>query len=415
MVKNSFTDLTHSRKILSFLKWKIRLFIFFISFVPNAFGQVNQDILPGGKDSVPAALDRLPDYNSAYPVLYGEQQKDTRVEAIGYLKGEQLKSTPSAFINSGFAGRIAGLYTRQTSGEPGNDGVDLTLRGLTPLVLVDGIPRSLYSIDPEEIESVTVLKDALSTAMLGIRSMNGAVLITTRKGQKSPGFHLGLTAQTGVSSPIKLLQPLNAFDYATLYNEALANDGLSSVYSQSDLNNYKNGNDPFGHPNTNWRENVMKDRTPLSRYTLTAGGTGKTMRYFVSLDYMGQQGALKQSPENTYSTNSDYKRYIFRSNVDVNLTQRLSLSVNLFGRIQVQNAPGGGMNKLLTAINNTPNNAYPIFNPDSSLGGNVNYNNNIYAQSVLSGYQISNFDLQVLKKKLNLLSITITILWNTIT
>ena len=388
MIKYSLAGLACFIKKCLPQKW-VMMGLLFIFTITNVSAQdIQQDNSGNPVDSIPES-NKLANFNSSYPVLYGTQQQDNQVEAIGYLRGEKLEATPSAFISNGLTGRLAGLYTNQISGEPGNDGVNIKLRGLEPIVLIDGVQRPLYSIDPQEIESVTVLKDALSTAMLGIRSMGGAVLITTRKGEKRPGFNLSFTAQTGVSSPITIPQALSAYQYGNLYNEALANDGKAPIYTANDLNAYKNGSDPYGHPDINWYDKVMKDQAPLSRYTLNAGGTGKNMHYFVSLDYMGQKGTLKQSSVNPYSTNSEYQRYIFRSNIGVDLTPRLSLSVSLFGRIQSQNEPGGGMENLLTAIRNTPNNAYPVMNPDSSLGGNVNYSNNIYGQSVLSGYQKS--------------------------
>lgn len=328
----------------------------------------------------------LPNQDTIYPVLYETLSENKLAEAIGYLKGEKLNSTPSGFISNAFTGRIAGVYTEQISGEPGNNGVNVFLRGQHPIVLVDGVPRDLYSINPEQIESVTVLKDALSTAMLGMRGMNGAVLITTRKGENIPGFRLDVKAQTGIAAPIRLPKPLSAYDYARLYNEALSNDDKPPLYSDADLEAYKNGTDPFGHPNISWYDKILKKQSPFSRFTLNAGGSNEAMHYFVSLDYLNQDGLLKTSPVNTYNTNIKNQRYIFRSNVEVNLTKKLSMFLNLFGRIHNQNAPGGGSSNLFTALRNTPANAYPVFNPDSSLGGNVNFDNNIYGQSVLSGY-----------------------------
>jgi TonB-linked SusC/RagA family outer membrane protein len=320
------------------------------------------------------------------PVLYRSLPGNRLVESAGLLKGTKLQATPSTFINSGLVGRLAGLYSEQVSGEPGNDGVNLYLRGLSPVVLVDGIPREPWSINPEQIASVTVLKDALSTAMLGIRGMNGAVLITTRKGNERPGFNMDLTAQEGISSPLGLPDPLSAYDYARLYNEALANDGKAPVYTDADLAAYKNGSDPYGHPNINWYDQVLKNQTPFSRYTLNAAGSNEAVHYFVSVDYLNQKGLFKGSDINTYSTNTDYQRYIFRSNVSVKLSKSLSMYVNLFGRIRDQNEPGGGTQSIFNSLLATPANAYPMLNPDSSLGGNVNFSDNIYGQSVMSGY-----------------------------
>lgn len=389
MIKYLSTYRLFQKNLFCIIKQKMLLILVF-SFiaVTTTFGQsVQQDNLAEDADtSQKTERYKLPNYNSSYPILYETRPEDKLVEAIGYLKGEKLNSTPSAFISNGFTGRIAGLYTKQISGEPGNDGVNVLLREQNPVVLVDGVPRELYSINPEQIESVTVLKDALSTAMLGMRGMNGAILITTRKGENSQGFHLDFTAQTGVSAPLRLPRPLSAVDYAQLYNEALANDEKPAFYSDADLAAYKKGNDPFGHPDIDWYDKILKKQAAFSRFTINASGSNETVHYFVSLDYLDQDGLLKGSPVNTYNTNIENQRYIFRSNVEVNLTRKLSMYLNVFGRIHNQTEPGTGSLGLFTGLQNTPANAYPVMNPDSSLGGNVNFSNNIYGQSVLSGY-----------------------------
>src|SRR3546814_806591 len=177
---------------------------------------------------------------------------------------------------------------------------------------------------------------------------------------------MDITAQAGLSQPVELPNPLSAYDYARLYNEALLNDGQSPIYSQADLNAYRNNSSPYTHPNIDWYQRILDDQTPFNRYTLNAEGTGKSVHYFVSLDYMNQEGLFRESTENAYSTNSEYQRYIFRSNVNVDLTPRLSMSANLFGRIRDANEPGGGAANIFNALMVTPGNAYPIFNPDSS-------------------------------------------------
>ena len=353
-------------------------------------GRRNFDSDSSATDTAKVQLDvLLKDMDSVrqdYPVLYQRRKKENLVESTGYLQGSKLEATPSTFLNAGLTGRLAGLYTSQSSGEPGSDGVTLSLRGRQPLVLIDGVPRALWSINPEQIESVTLLKDALSTALLGMQSMNGAVLITTKKGAQRPGFNMNLKAQTGIAAPLRLPRPLGAYQYAQLYNEALANDGRGPLYTQADLEAYKNHSDPYGHPDINWYDQVLEKSTPFSRYTLNAEGTNKVVRYFVSLDYLNQSGLFKQSPANTYSTNTEYQRYTFRSNVDVNLTDKLSLYLNLFGRMRTQNEPGSGTANIFSSLVQTPDNAYPIHNPSGTLGGNINYSDNIYGQTVQTGY-----------------------------
>jgi TonB-dependent SusC/RagA subfamily outer membrane receptor len=257
---------------------------------------------------------------------------------------------------------------------------------LSPVILVDGIPRSISSINPEQIASITVLKDALSTAMLGINGNNGAVLITTRKGS-GEGGHLTLTAQTGFQTALNVPQGLSAYNYASLYNEALINNGKSPLYTQADLDAYKNHTDPYGHPNANWQNILFKNSTPYSRYNMTIGDDNNNYRYFLSLDYLNQQGLFNQSTVNGYSTNSSYNRYNVRGNVEVDLSKYLASSLNIFGRIQNSNDPGVGTSALYSNFLKTPNNAYPQFNPNGSLGGNaVVPQSNLYGQLINSGY-----------------------------
>lgn len=156
--------------------------------------------------------------DSAYPVLYRTEKASQKVSAISYLNGKKIANTPAPSILYGLNGRVSGLHLSQSSGEPSADILNLSLRGRDPLILIDGIPRATLSINPEQIASVTVLKDAMATAMLGMRAMNGAVLITTRKGEEvKEGFRLGFKAQGGVQTPTRMREYLNAFDYATLY------------------------------------------------------------------------------------------------------------------------------------------------------------------------------------------------------
>jgi TonB-linked SusC/RagA family outer membrane protein len=324
---------------------------------------------------------------TSYHVLYQFQKRNRITGAVAELPGNDLDKTVSASFAGFMTGRLAGLYTTQGTGEPQNDDVSLFLRGQVPFVLVDGTPQSFNSINPEQIESITVLKDALSTAMLGMRGGNGAVLITTRKGANE-SQKIAFSARYGIQQPTKLPEFVNAYDYARLYNEALANDGKPAVYSAADLKAYQDGTDPIGHPNVDWQDRLLRKSTPFSRYDLAVSGGNKTARYFVNLDYFSQNGIFKTEDfNNIYNTNAKYDRYILRTNVEMDLNKTITASVNLFGRIQNTNQPGATNGTIFTNFKNTPALAYPVRNDDNSLGGNSDYTNNIYAQSVLSGYQ----------------------------
>lgn len=322
-------------------------------------------------------------------ILFGQKMNDSlNMGATGYLRGEVFESSPASFIFHGLTGRIAGLSTRQASGIPGSDDLTLSLRGRSPLILVDGVPRAISELNPEQIASVTVLKDAVSTVMLGQRSMNGAVLVSTRKGRKTGAdyYNFNVQAQAGIQTPTMQRKYLGAYDYAMLYNEALANDGIAPLYSSA-LDAYKNGTEPYLYPNVDWQKQIFKEYAGFNRYTVNANGKNKALTYMVSLDYLNQGGAFNELDSNAYSTNADYKRYILRSNVNIQLTRTLEGYLNLYGRLNTTNAPAGGsISTVSSELNLTPNNAYPIYNPDGSLGGNINYISNLWGRSVNSGY-----------------------------
>lgn len=333
--------------------------------------------------------------------LYDTQKKSTSILSTESVYTRDLISSPVTAINNALTGRMSGLSTLQSTGIPGLDAAGYSLRGMDPTILINGVPRDVSSIDPEEIESVTVLKDALATSMLGLRGSGGAILITTKKGEIGKQ-KISFTAQTGLQKPMRLPKALDAFNYATLYNEALVNDGKLPVYSTEDLEAYRTGSDPMGHPNVDWYKEIVRTNAPFTRYNLNTSGGGNNARYFVAVDYLDQQGLLKTSDKNSYNTNSDFKRYIVRTNIDVDLTKNLTVNLNLFGRIENGNSPGErnvlsfngrsvnlGVNTIFTSLASTPNGAYPMLNPDGSLGGNKDYQNNIYGQSTQSGYTLS--------------------------
>lgn len=315
--------------------------------------------------------------------------------SVNSISGKEIATTPVESFPLALQGRLPGLNISQTSGEPLNEGYSFLLRGQTPLVLIDGIPRSLSEIGMEEIESVTVLKDAVSTAMLGVRGSKGAILITTKKGGiEKP--HVDVNVQRGFTQSTQNLvsKPLDAYNYALLYNEALTNDGLpTNVYgfNQQSLDGFKNGSDPIRYPNVNWADQILKNNASVARYNISTSGGNQYVRYFVSLEHFSQDGILKTSDINKYSTNSQLRGYFARSNADLQLSKTLSGGIYIEGRILNTNSPGNlGTANLFSALTTTPNSAYPIYNTDSSYGGTANFQNNIMAQSVSSGYSSIN-------------------------
>ena len=271
----------------------------------------------------------------------------------------------------------------------------ISARGQSPVAIVAGVERDLYSIDPEAIESVTIQKDALSNMFLGMRSSRGALIITTKNPDAKGGFHLSLTGKFGISSALKSgPNPLSAYQYAYLLNEALLNDGKSPLYTYDDFEAYRNGTSPYLHPDVNWKDAIMNNSTTSQAYNLNVTGGGRVAQYFVSLGYYSENGLFKTSDANSYNTNFKYNRYLITSKVNINVTDEFKVSMSLMGRIEEGNQPGGisgtGYSDLLSNVWQTPNNAYPVLNPNGTYGGNASYTQNLYAQTTGSGYISSN-------------------------
>lgn len=344
-------------------------------------------------------------------VLYGTVEKGKSAGAVSTVYTNQLTTSISTNYASSLAGRLPGLYVQQNRGiratftdvntrsalvggripttnraVPGDNTMyGLSLRGQGPVTIIDGIQRDIYSIDPANIESVSVQKDALSSILLGMRSSRGTVLVTTRK-PSGKGFQLSFTGESGVQRPLKMPRPLSGYQYAYLLNEALQNIGEAPAYTAADFEAYRNGENPFTHPDVDWYSTVYKESAPISSFNLNASGGGKVARYSVSFNYLNQEGHFKTLDLNSYQTNIELDRYLFTSNIDIDVTDDLQMSLNLFGRIQEGVQPGAGTSTILNNMYATPNNAYPIYNPDGSYGGSVTFTTNLYQQALNSGY-----------------------------
>jgi TonB-linked SusC/RagA family outer membrane protein len=350
-------------------------------------------------------------------VLYGGKNITTALGATATVYTDQLTSTPASLYAYALPGRLAGLYTKQANGWGGlnsspitqgellfnipnqsligatgssdNNEMFLSLRGQNPVTVIDGIQRDIFSLDPETIESISVQKDALSSILLGQKSSRGVLLVTTKKPlQGAP--HISFTAQTGLQSPIGLLDPLPSYQYAYLLNEALVNSGQAPVYTKDDIDAYRSGKDPVRYPNVDWKDEMLNKHSMLNRYSLNISGGSSVARYLVGLNYTDQQGMFKEGGNNSYSTLLQLKRYLINTKVDVDVNKNLNIALQIFGRIQDGNQPGAGYQNIYQNMLLLPNNAYPIFNPNGSFGGTTKYQTNLYAQLANSGYILNN-------------------------
>ena len=322
--------------------------------------------------------------------------------SVSTVYTDQLTKTMGTTIIPALAGRMAGLNVSQFrgarihnfgSGQSGdNTEFNILSRGNMPVVIVDGIERDLFSIDPENIESVSIQKDALSSMFLGMRSSRGALIITTKTPEKG-AFHLSLTGKFGILQPLKMPKPLSAYQYAYLLNEALENDGNSALYTYDDFAAFRDGTNQFTHPNEDWYDKILKNTATTQSYNLNVSGGNEFAQYVVNLGYMNEEGLFRTSSINSYNTNLNYERFIISSKVNINVTNDFKAVINILGRVEDGNQPGGsgsGYSDILNTLFNTPNGAYPVKNPDGSWGGNLSFNNNLESQAINSGYIFDN-------------------------
>ncbi|MCF0054789.1 SusC/RagA family TonB-linked outer membrane protein [Dyadobacter sp. CY356] len=289
-------------------------------------------------------------------VGFGTQKKINATGAISTIGTKELVQSPVANISNSLVGRLPGLFATQSGGEPGNDGSKIRIRGVgtfsgntDPLTLVDGIQVDNYNnIDPNEIESVTILKDASSTAVYGIRGANGVLIITTKRGKVGPP-KISYTFNQGFNSFTDMRKMMNSADYATHFNEALEADAYvtGSVYTPrytaEDIELYRNGKDPVFHPNVNWADVMFKKASKQSQHNVSISGGTQKVRYFVSAGLFNQEGLFKDTKEVTdaFSPQSIFRRYNIRSNFNFDLTKRLKMSLDLSSQTETRSGNNG--------------------------------------------------------------------------
>ena len=279
-------------------------------------------------------------------VAYGAQKKVSITGAISSMKGEDLLKTPAASMSNVLSGQITGISSVQYSGEPGADEADLYVRGIAtwnnakPLIQVDGVEREFSQIDPNEVESITVLKDASATAVFGVRGANGVILITTKRGAEGKA-KISFSTSAGVNLRTKQLEFANSYQYASYYNDLQANDGGVPTFTEEQLIKFRDHTDPILYPDINWIDYCMNKAAFQSQHNVNISGGTDRMRYFVSAGMFTQDGMFKQLAASD-NFNFNYKRYNYRANLDFDATKTTLISVNIGGRIETKRTPESG-------------------------------------------------------------------------
>lgn len=324
-------------------------------------------------------------------IPFGTRKKREITAAITSFRAENLPQLPVSDVRNMLSGRIPGLYLEQNSSQPGNDGTDFRIRGLSSYgsadarALIDGVQRDFGDMDVTELENISVLKDAAALAWYGLRGGNGIVLITTKKGS-STSSGIRFDVQTGLQTPQNLIKPLNSYNFASLYNEALVNDGAAPIYDENTLNAYQSGQDPYRFPDNNYVGSYLKSASPVQRYVLSADGGNSAIRYFALLSYFNQGGLFDNTETADFNSNTGYKRFNFRGNVDFTINKYLTITLNAGGRSENRLSPGDGTTSVLSTLYNLPPNAFPILNENGTYGGNTQFNNNPLGQLRERGY-----------------------------
>ncbi|MBO9620471.1 MAG: TonB-dependent receptor [Niabella sp.] len=332
--------------------------------------------------------------NEVVVVGYTTQRKGDISGSVATVSAQQLNQRVATSPVSLLQGKLPGLQTTQGSGEPGNENIQLRVRGVgtfsaagnDPLVIVDGLPGSLNSLNQNDIETITVLKDAASAAIYGSRGANGVIVVTTKKG-KSGKLLVSYTYNVGFSNPVKLPNVVNnSAQYMTLYNQARANSGLQPTYTQAQIDLYQNATDRTKYPNHNWFDDLFKTATVQNHYLNFSGGSDNTT-YAVGAGYTSQPGTM---------LGFDYKKYTLSFDLNSKLSKRISFGANIQARYGKTAAPPqGATDMFLSDLAQTP-----LYPPQAdgkwinSAYSNESHNKNVVAIANTTSLKTLNYYLQ---------------------
>lgn len=338
-----------------------------------------------------AMADETNDLQAVVVVGFGTQKKASVVGAIGTIKPSLLQVGTARTLGNNLAGQITGIMAVQRSGEPGYDQSDIKIRGIStfkggtnPLVLVDGIERNLNDLDPSEIESFSVLKDAAASAVYGVRGANGVILINTKRGFVGTPT-VQVRTEYSIQEPTKLPEFIRAAPYMTLLNKLAAEQGKPQLYTQDRIDKTASNYDPDLYPDVNWIDAITKDYAFTSRTNLNVAGGSEILRYALTASYYGEKGMLAADKKQAYDSETRLNRTNIRTNVDVNLSKSTLLRVNIGGFLQNLQKGNNSTDELFnTAFETTPF-VHPAIYSDGTIP-KIQQRPNPWAMSTQQGY-----------------------------
>ncbi len=322
---------------------------------------------------------------------YGSQKKVNITGSVSSVQGQEIEGMVGTSAAALMQGRLPGVFITQSSGQPGKPNTQILVRGLgtmnnsSPLILVDGIESSMEDINPDDIESLTVLKDAASASIYGTRGSNGVILITTKRG-KVGAVKVSFNTSFGWQDPVRLPKHVSSADYAKLFNEACINEGISPGFTEEEISKFESGVDPYNYPNTDWVDLLFQGSGFTQDHTLNVSGGTEASRYSLSLGYFDQNGIIRENA-------SDFERYNLRLNLDSRVTDWFSVGMNgSFSNSETSEPAatllGTGFDVFFQMANNTPP-TKPVTNEEGEYvslgnqnlvalidqGGNIRSNN----------------------------------------
>lgn len=282
-------------------------------------------------------------------IAYGATKKVTVTGAMSSVKSEEILKSPVGNMANALTGKVPGLSSVQTNGQPGADGATIYIRGVgslteglsSPLCLVDGVERSFTQIDPNEVEDITVLKDASATAVFGVRGANGVILVTTKRGQQGKA-KVNFSTSAAIQMPTRIPEFANSYDYAVAYNAAQRRDGVTEenlAFTPEMIEAFRTHSDPLIYPDTDWTDMLIKNSAWQTQHNFNISGGSERVRYFASLGVFTQNGLFETFDTDDYSSGFKYNRYNYRVNMDVDVTKTTSVKINLGGILSDKREP----------------------------------------------------------------------------
>lgn len=353
--------------------------------VVSFIGFKSREIPVGNQTSLDVRLEEdLTTLNEVVVVGYGEQKRATLSGSVSVVSGSEITKSPAINVSNSLAGRLPGLTAINTTSEPGNDGATLRIRGVAtfgnadPLIVVDGIPnRSLERIDPATIESISVLKDA-SAAIYGAQAANGVILITTKRGK--PGKPtVTASFNQGFGRPTRIPEMADAAEYVTLLNEISQYNDNEPLYTNEEIQKFRDGSDPWRYPNTDWFKETLKPWSGQTYGNVSLNGGSEALRYFISASHRTQDGFY-------YNSGTKYNQYDFRTNLDGDLGKHVNIGIGLYGRAEDRNYPMRSAGSIFRMVmRGKPN--LPAYWPNGLPGPDIEYGDNpVVVSTKATGY-----------------------------